>query len=198
VAVGEHVLLQVQRQRHVRPVPRAARRASPPDRARDRRRLRPPPSDVEVNATAPVDLCAPWSPPDHRPHFDFVDCTVSLCTDDQNTLIVSSSDVADPDVNQMWYVLVVANSAGSLHVWNAAGGACASDCNGHGQCDATVAKCKCDDDYASFDCLEPKSALERWEWALIIGGAVLVAIGLIGCIVYFIQRQSRRAGFERV
>lgn len=153
--------------------------------------------DVEVNATAPSIFARRGALPTTT-DFDFVDCSVSACTDDQNTLIVSSADVADPDVNQMWYVLVVANSAGSLHVWNAAGGACASACNSHGECDTTVAKCKCDDDYESFDCLESKSALERWEWALIIGGAVLVAIGLIGCIVYFIQRQSRRAGFERV
>jgi hypothetical protein len=94
-------------------------------------------------------------------------------------------------------VLVVANSPGSLHVWNAAGGACAGNCNNHGKCNTELATCTCDEDYSSFDCLE-KSALERWMWALIIGGAVLVAIGLIGCIVYFIQRQSRRAGFERV
>jgi hypothetical protein len=153
--------------------------------------------DANVNVTAPSIYARRGALPTAN-DFDYVDCTVASCADDQNTLIVSSADVANPETNQLWYVLVVANTAGSLHVWNAAGGACAGNCNEHGKCNTELAACTCDEDYASFDCLEPKSALERWEWALIIGGAVLVAIGLIGCIVYFIQRQSRRAGFERV
>lgn len=128
--------------------------------------------------------------------FDLTGCSVASCPADQATLIVPKTDVASTDTT--WYVMVTPQTDNGVGVWNAAGGACAGNCGGNGNCTAATATCTCFEDYTSFDCAMTKSKLERWEWALIIGGGVLVAIGLIGCIVFFIQKQQRRAGFERV
>lgn len=74
---------------------------------------------------------------------------------------------------------------------------CANNCTSTaaGTCNAATSTCACTADYQSFDCSQSKNQLERWEWALIMGGGVLVAIGLIGCIVYFIQKQQVRSNF---
>jgi hypothetical protein len=157
--------------------------------------------DANVNATAPAVYARRGALPTPT-QFDYIGCTVSACPDDQTTMIVSAESIYG-NANDTWYVLVVPSVAGTAHVWNAAGGVCANNCTStadveQGRCNLQTATCSCDDGFASFDCKVAVSALERWEWALIIGGAVLVAIGLIGCIVYFIQRQSRRQGFERV
>lgn len=164
---------------------------------------------ANASAEAVAVAAAALNPDDKRPElfarlgalptadtFDLFDCSVSHCPADQSTLIVPADDVAD--ASAPWYVMVVPQSDGGVGVWNAAGGACAGNCGGQGNCTAATATCTCDADYTSFDCALSKSKLERWEWALIIGGGVLVAIGLIGCIVFFIQKQQRRAGFERV
>ena len=100
--------------------------------------------------------------------------------------------------NSEWFVMVKSNDVGGVSVWNANG--CANNCTSTaaGTCNAATSTCACTADYQSFDCSQSKNQLERWEWALIMGGGVLVAIGLIGCIVYFIQKQQRRKGFERV
>lgn len=154
--------------------------------------------DSGANATAPA-VYARLNALPTATTFDYVNCNVAACAEDQNTLIVAA-DAIIGNANDTWYVLVVPAVAGQTHVWNAAGGACANNCTNadQGSCNAATATCQCTESYTSFDCEVKVSLLERWEWALIIGGAVLVAIGLIGCIVYFIQRQSRRAGFERV
>eukprot|EP01108_Squamamoeba_japonica_P005040 TRINITY_DN393_c0_g1_i1.p2 TRINITY_DN393_c0_g1~~TRINITY_DN393_c0_g1_i1.p2 ORF type:complete len:497 (+),score=331.88 TRINITY_DN393_c0_g1_i1:141-1631(+) len=130
--------------------------------------------------------------------YDVAGCTVAHCAADQNTLMVPEADVSPALDDAEWYVAVVATADGTLAAWNAAGGACADDCSGNGECDAATATCTCADNFASFSCSVAVSKLERWEWALIIGGSVLVAIGLIGCIVFYIQKQQRRSGFERV
>jgi len=124
--------------------------------------------------------------------YDLKQCTLKDCAGAQSTLLVPESQAAQGT----WFIGVKAVEDGELAVWNAADGACAAGCSKHGKCEE--AQCTCESDFESFDCASPKPALERWEWALIIGGGVLVAIGLIGCVVYFIQRQQRRAGFERV
>jgi hypothetical protein len=128
--------------------------------------------------------------------YDFANCNVAACSN-QVTLKVPSTDVPAGLQDEQWYALVVANGDGGVSVWNA--DACANNCSGdNGSCTVATSTCACNDDFEGFDCSTSKSALERWEWALIIGGGVLVAIALIGCIVYFIQKQNRRKGFERV
>jgi len=128
--------------------------------------------------------------------YDFANCDVASCSN-QATLKVPATDVPAALQDQQWYVMLVANGDGGVSVWNADG--CANNCNGeNGNCNVATSTCACTDDFEGFDCSASKSALERWEWALIIGGGVLVAIALIGCIVYFIQKQNRRKGFERV
>lgn len=128
--------------------------------------------------------------------FDLVDCTTGNCKE-QATLLLPEDDVMG---DKKWYILVIPQGDKGVVVWNAKGGACANKCGGdnQGTCDTKTATCTCKTDFESFDCSVSKNQLERWEWALIIGGAVLIAIGLIGCIVFFIQKQQRRAGFERV
>lgn len=130
--------------------------------------------------------------------FDVVDCTVAACSALQRTLIVPQAAVWSGMAGAEWFVMVKSNDVGGVSVWNA--NACANNCTtvDQGSCDAATSTCACKDPFTSFDCSANKNALERWEWALIIGGGVLVAIGLIGCIVYFIQKQQRRKGFERV
>lgn len=130
--------------------------------------------------------------------FDVVDCSVSSCTAPQNTLIVPQDAVWSGMAGSEWFVMVKSNDVGGVSVWNANG--CANNCTSTtaGTCNAATSTCACTSDFQSFDCSQAKNQLERWEWALIMGGGVLVAIGLIGCIVYFIQKQQRRKGFERV
>lgn len=164
---------------------------------------------LNANNTALAVAAAALNPDDKRPQvyaryglfpstteFDLVDCSVMSCPKDQSTLIVGTDDVAA--TGDAWYVMIVPQTDNGVGVWNAEGGKCANDCGGNGNCTVATATCTCAADFTSFDCATAKDKLERWEWALIIGGGVLVAIGLIGCIVFFIQKQQRRAGFERV
>ena len=114
--------------------------------------------------------------------------------------------VRDGQVERRWgcVCLVSADSGGVvLRVRNRVcathrnANGCANNCTSTtaGTCNAATSTCACTSDFQSFDCSQAKNQLERWEWALIMGGGVLVAIGLIGCIVYFIQKQQVRLCF---
>ena len=101
--------------------------------------------------------------------FDAVDCSVTACSVTQRTLIVPAADVWSAMQSSEWFVLVKSNDVGGVSVWNANG--CANNCtNGdQGTCDAATSMCTCKANYQAFDCGSNKNALERWEWALIIG-----------------------------